>query len=141
MGEDYELVEINSRYSYMGNYIHFTQDFAAVCSVKYDANKAPIEVRNLLNRTRLSLGAPPLTLPSRDQVGLSKIAAMLYTDRKGPLSEIFNSEKLHALIKDNPLDGFGPKPVYIAGAVTDADLREYSGWAKIGCILLTMENN
>ena len=38
------------------------------------------------------------------------------------------------------LDAFAPKSAYLAGVITEADQREYNGWAKIGCILLTMED-
>mmetsp|Transcript_27209 Transcript_27209/g.84674 ORF Transcript_27209/g.84674 Transcript_27209/m.84674 type:complete len:500 (+) Transcript_27209:132-1631(+) len=138
--EAYELVEINSRYSYMGNFIHYGLDGNASTSKKYAESQMPLEVRNLLNRTRLCLGAGPQTLPCRDRPHVAKLAAMIYTDRKGPLDEIFDSKVLAALIADDTLDAFAPKPVYNNGVVTDYDLRQYGGWAKIGCLLMTWED-
>ena len=116
---------------------------AAEASVGHShaANHAHAEVRNLLNRARLALGAAPSTLPSRDNPGVSKIAAMIYTERVGALDAIFDRAALRAMQDDGTLDGFGPKPVFVRGVVTDADRREYNGWAKIGCVLLTMEDD
>mmetsp|Transcript_88392 Transcript_88392/g.250515 ORF Transcript_88392/g.250515 Transcript_88392/m.250515 type:complete len:515 (+) Transcript_88392:76-1620(+) len=139
--EAYQVVEINSRYSYMGNYIHFGLDKDAQSSKKYAGKQEQLEVRNLLNRTRLALGAEPAKLPSRDHPGLSKIAAMLYTNRAGPVNEVFDSQALQALIDDDTLDAFTPKQVYQRGVITEADLREYQGWAKIGVLLMSWEDN
>jgi len=139
--EAYELVEINSRYSYMGNYLHFGISSEASVSSNYHSANCWQEVRNLLNRTRLALGSPPSTLPSRDQSNVSKLAAMIYTERSGSLETFFDSVALHAMIDDGTLDGFSPKTCYSKGEVTAADLSEYNGWAKVGCILLTMEDD
>jgi hypothetical protein len=98
-------------------------------------------VRNLLNRTRLALGAPPATLPSRDNPGVCKLCCMLYTERRGPLDAFFDKAALPALVAEGTLDAWVPKKVYLQGEVRDADLLEYNGWAKIGCILLTMEDD
>mmetsp|Transcript_21317 Transcript_21317/g.44251 ORF Transcript_21317/g.44251 Transcript_21317/m.44251 type:complete len:496 (+) Transcript_21317:3-1490(+) len=138
--EAYELVEVNSRYSYMGNYLHFGLDAHAQSSSRHTERHQMMEVRNLLNRTRLSLGACPQTLPSRDMPHVAKLAAMLYTSNIGPLNGIFDSDVLSALIGNGTLDAFAPKPVYVNGAVTDYDLRQYGGWAKIGCLLMTWED-
>jgi len=140
-GEAYQLIEVNSRYSYMGNYIHFGIAAQAEVGLGFDAKNKPKEVRNLLNRTRLALGAPHLTMPSRDAVGISKLAAMVYTDRKGSLETIFDKEALAAMLADWTLDAFAPTKLYVRGDVTEADLREYNGWAKIGVLLLTMEDD
>ena len=45
------------------------------------------------------------------------------------------------MVEDGTLDAFAPKTCYINGKVTEADLREYNGWAKVGCILLTMRDD
>ena len=45
------------------------------------------------------------------------------------------------MIKDGTLDAFAPKSVYLRGEVTEADRWEYNGWAKVGCVLLTMEDD
>ena len=71
---------------------------------------------------------------------MSKLAAMIYTESVGPLEQIFDKAALGAMIADGTLDAFAPKKVYLNGVITEADRREYNGWAKIGCILLTMED-
>ena len=48
---------------------------------------------------------------------------------------------LVAMVDDGTLDAFAPKSCFLKGMVTASDLREYNGWAKIGCVLLTMEDN
>jgi len=138
--ESYQLVEINSRYSYMGNYIHFGNSGAHI-SAKHKARHGALEVRNLINRTRLSLGAVPMTLPSRDERGIAKLAAMIYTEQRGDLDSIIDQKALHAMVDDQTIDAFAPKPVYLSGKVTEADLRLHNGWAKIGVILMTMEDD
>jgi len=138
--EAYQLVEINSRYSYMGNYIHYGLDEGARSSSRCLQRQSPLEVRNLLNRTRLCLGAEPKTLACADAVGMSKLAAMVYTDHSGSLGDVFDKDALAALVDDNTLDGFAPKPVYLHGEVTEYDLRQYGGWAKICCLLMTWED-
>lgn len=140
--EQYELVEINSRYSYMGNLLHL--GIAAEAQVgewHTPGIDEHHEIRNLLNRTRLALGAPPATMPSRDSPDVCKLAAMIYTERLGPIDAFFDKAALTAMINDTTLDAFAPKPVFLSGTVSEADLREYNGWAKIGCILLTMEDD
>lgn len=139
--EAYELIEINSRYSYMGNYMHYGLDYGALSSSAHVERERPREVRNMLNRTRLALGSAPAFVPCRDSPGTSKLAAFLYTDHCGPVDKIFDSNKLKELIEDGMLDAFAPKPVFAAGVVTEADLRAYNGWAKIGCMLMTWEDN
>ena len=85
----YELVEINSRYSYMGNWrvsvpvAHNKDDSkrysrGSVTTDRTSRSEQPREIRNLVNRTRLALGSDPLTLPSRDQVRASE-------DKRRPL--------------------------------------------------------
>jgi len=137
--EAYELVEVNSRYSYMGNYLHYGME-GEMCSRRYGDRQRRVEVRNLLNRTRLALGAEPNSLPCRDTPQAAKLAAMLYTNVKGPLSDVFDTKALAALIDEGTVDAFGPKSVYTKGEATDFDLRQYGGWAKIGCLLMTWEN-
>jgi hypothetical protein len=126
------------RYSYMGNYLHFGIVSEAHVGEAHAGATEQMEVRNLLNRTRLALGAPPATLPSRDNRGTSKLAAMIYTDRHGSLDAFFDRKALQSMVADGTLDAWAPKPVYVRGEVLEADLREYNGWAKIGCILLTL---
>ena len=46
-----------------------------------------------------------------------------------------------AMIAEGTLDAFAPKSVYLRGRVTESDLAEYNGWAKVGCVLLTMEDD
>ena len=86
-----------------------TCDAYTVCNVRnvqatlgheHRAKEEYEEVRNLLNRTRLALGAPPGTLPSRDNPNVSKIAAMIYTECVGPLDGIFDRRALSSMIHD-----------------------------------------
>jgi len=139
--ERYQLVEVNSRYSYMGNYIHFghcaraKQSAAAITAQRSEQGK---EVRNLVNRTRLSLAAPPLTLPCKDDIGKSKICAMIFTDIKGNLSDFFDTNAVNAMIEEQFIDAWIPKPVFLKGEVTDTDLVQYAGYAKVGCFNVTM---
>ena len=60
----YSLIEINSRYSYVCNYLHFGTVSEATIDLR--GKEQCEEVRNLLNRTRLALGAPPGTLPPNE---------------------------------------------------------------------------
>ncbi len=160
---EYALIEVNSRYSYMGNFLYLSGEYAETsvghmslpCNVsagKPDVAPKPDgaesgtesearEVRNLLNRTRLALGAAPSTLPSRDHPDTCKLAAFLYTCRDGPIDAFFDRAALARLLGDGTLDAFAPKPVYTRGAVDASDLREYNGWAKVGCVLLTMADD
>eukprot|EP00443_Scrippsiella_acuminata_P046718 CAMPEP_0115323592 /NCGR_PEP_ID=MMETSP0270-20121206/82025_1 /TAXON_ID=71861 /ORGANISM="Scrippsiella trochoidea, Strain CCMP3099" /LENGTH=148 /DNA_ID=CAMNT_0002743649 /DNA_START=83 /DNA_END=526 /DNA_ORIENTATION=+ len=65
---------------------------------------------------------------------------MIYTDHSGNLDDVFDKKALAALVDNNTLDGFAPKPVYLHGKVTDYDLRQYGGWAKVCCLLMTWED-
>ena len=134
--EAYEIVEINSRYSYMGNYLH-----AGLGDDGHAPRQANLEVRNLLNRTRLALGASPAVVPRVDRPDVSKIAAFLYTDVEGSVDDIVDKAKLQALIDDGTLDAFAPKPVYVTGCVTAADKVQYHGFAKLGVVLMTWEDD
>lgn len=62
----------------------------------YKASTEVKEVRNMLNRTRLALGASPTTMPSRDSIGVSKVAAMIYTQRDGQLDAFFDKAAIGA---------------------------------------------
>eukprot|EP00746_Dinoflagellata_sp_MGD_P124447 gnl/MRDRNA2_/MRDRNA2_59039_c0_seq1.p1 gnl/MRDRNA2_/MRDRNA2_59039_c0~~gnl/MRDRNA2_/MRDRNA2_59039_c0_seq1.p1 ORF type:complete len:240 (+),score=47.17 gnl/MRDRNA2_/MRDRNA2_59039_c0_seq1:52-720(+) len=71
--ERYELVEVNPRYSFMG----FFKMISHLGHGHKDEQSRVHEVRNLLNRSLLALGAPPATLPVRDNPGWCKLAAFV----------------------------------------------------------------
>ena len=63
------------------------------------------------------------------------------TEQLGKLDKFFDRSALASMCEDGTMDAWAPKGVYLRGEVTEHDLREYNGWAKIGVVLLTMEDD
>ena len=42
-------------------------------------------------------------------------------------------------VKSGAAEAWAPKEPYLVGEVTELDVAQYSGWAKLGCLLLTAE--
>lgn len=99
-----------------------------------------MEVRNLLNRSRLALGFDPSTLPCRDKPGAAKIAAAVFTNRLGDIKDIFNAAVIDGLVKDRTLESWQPEPPVINGGPVESDLI-YGGWARLGYMIMTWEDN
>jgi len=125
----------------MGNYINFAIAHEAKVSAKVQEESDTFEVRNLLNRTRLALNCPPADVPSRDHPDWSKLAVFVYTDRVGPIGEIFDVDAVNRMVNEGHIDAWAPKPLFGKGEVTAADKREYRGWAKLGVLLLTLPDD
>eukprot|EP00440_Ansanella_granifera_P054017 gb/GFBE01058559.1/.p1 GENE.gb/GFBE01058559.1/~~gb/GFBE01058559.1/.p1 ORF type:complete len:597 (+),score=162.97 gb/GFBE01058559.1/:1-1791(+) len=105
-----------------------------------EVKATPKEVRNLLNRTRLALGHDPMTLPDRDQVGVSKIAAAVFTDRLGKISDIFDQKALDAYLAEGTIDTWCPEPPVSSGEVKESDLI-FGGWARLGYLIMTWKDD
>ncbi|CAE6971727.1 unnamed protein product [Symbiodinium sp. CCMP2592] len=90
-----QLVEINSRYSYMGYWSWYTQ-----MSQKSTLMHQP-DVRNLENRTCSCLGMKVPKFPS-DMNIVSKLAVAVYTNKTGKLDTIVNTAFLDKFLEDGP---------------------------------------
>eukprot|EP00406_Dinophysis_acuminata_P075464 CAMPEP_0179259136 /NCGR_PEP_ID=MMETSP0797-20121207/25669_1 /TAXON_ID=47934 /ORGANISM="Dinophysis acuminata, Strain DAEP01" /LENGTH=616 /DNA_ID=CAMNT_0020967177 /DNA_START=61 /DNA_END=1911 /DNA_ORIENTATION=- len=114
------------------------------CGAMRDAKEASMmqikEVRNVLNRTRLALGADPATLPCRDEPTVAKLAVAVFTKRLGPIGGIFDQAACNSYLADKTFDDFQPEPPVTSGAVTEA-FQIYGGWARLGYLLMTWEND
>lgn len=100
---EFTLVEINCRYSFMGlrqgsargeipNHLSGKcSDYAARLEKPDAATKS---LRNLLNRTMIALGREPPTLPTRDHKGVALVCAYCYTTQTGALDDILDSKYL-----------------------------------------------
>ena len=99
-----QLVEINSRYSYMGWATHHTHDFGH--HENHDDHhhrhlEASRELRNLVNKTECALGRHVNEMPSQackehghehEQSQVSKLALFVYTNKTGPIDTIIDRQ-------------------------------------------------
>jgi len=129
-----QLVEINSRYSYMGwasFFEHQCEDGKSVLQKKPD-------IRNLENRTLSCIGDPPTRFPS-DEACISKLAIMMYTQKTGPLEEIVDLEFLDEHVRSGSAEAWAPKLPFLQRYVSEDDLRYSGKWCKLGCLLMTAQ--
>ena len=94
--EMYRLVEINSRYSYMGDYMGLGEGKVTEATVKHYK-----EVRNLVNRTLLALGLPPSTVPCIHHPEVCKFCFICPDQLAKPDDAEFDLQ-----VPDHPLDAF-----------------------------------
>eukprot|EP00928_Gymnodinium_smaydae_P016946 TRINITY_DN16439_c0_g1_i1.p1 TRINITY_DN16439_c0_g1~~TRINITY_DN16439_c0_g1_i1.p1 ORF type:complete len:486 (-),score=73.58 TRINITY_DN16439_c0_g1_i1:218-1639(-) len=125
------LIEINSRYSYMG----WASYFDKRCEEEASALQKKPDLRNLANRSLSCLGDDATRFPADEDI--SKLAVMMYTQAKGPIASIVDLEYLDRVVKDGTVEAWAPKPPFLAGEVTEKDCNYPGGWAKIGCMLMT----
>ena len=52
---------------------------------------------------------------------------------------IVDREFLVNYVKSGTAEAWAPKRPYLVGEVTELDVAQYSGWAKLGCLLFTAE--
>lgn len=156
-----QLVEVNSRYSYMGWASYriemlkdadmdqdgsISESSDANCDGILDAREQgegkqflasdKMDLRNLKNRTLACLGAEVPKMPSETNQ-LSKLAMMVYTNQAGPVDDILDQQFLKSYVASGTVEAWVGKATYNCGRVTEDDLAEYSGWAKLGFLILT----
>jgi len=126
-----ELVEINSRYSYMG-YASWYSDH----SNNADLLHKP-DLRNLENRTCSCLGMECPRFPSDENI-ISKLAVAVYTNRGGPVEDIVDLDFLKKYVAKGHAECWTPKPAFKAGNVGPEEFTYGGGkWAKLGFMMLT----
>ncbi|CAJ1377818.1 unnamed protein product [Effrenium voratum] len=132
-----QLVEINSRYSYMGfrswYEVHGTHAPAATSQL---ASKPCL--RNLENRTRSCLGEPVPKFPSDSNV-ISKLAVAVFTNKTGPVKDIVDLDYLEKVVQEGKAECWVPKPAFKAGVIKETDLSYGEGnvFCKLGFIMMT----
>eukprot|EP00438_Fugacium_kawagutii_P018438 Skav226170 [mRNA] locus=scaffold2279:311454:315623:- [translate_table: standard] len=117
-----QVVEINSRYSYMG----FTSWYTDRSEKGQLHSKS--DLRNLENRTCSCLGLECPRFPSDSNV-ISKLAVAVYTNRGGPVEdgvtmgwqEIVDLEFLKKFVAEGHAECWTPKPAFKAGNVGPED--------------------
>jgi len=156
-GSTLELVEINSRYSYMGWHQYgldkehgkghvtsrisakqlasYNEDFAEHVDAK-GGHKHFSSMRNITNRIELSLGKMPSVLPSRDHAGISVLASFFYSTQHGDIAKFFSVDavKKHT-------NQYAPKPTASPGRVQPEDCVQYNGWCKLGFFTDVIEDD
>mmetsp|Transcript_22548 Transcript_22548/g.26499 ORF Transcript_22548/g.26499 Transcript_22548/m.26499 type:complete len:162 (-) Transcript_22548:13-498(-) len=126
-----QVVEINSRYSYMG----FTSWYTDRSEKGQLHSKS--DLRNLENRTCSCLGLECPRFPSDSNV-ISKLAVAVYTNRGGPVEEIVDLEFLKKFVAEGHAECWTPKPAFKAGNVGPEEFSYGGGkWAKLGFMMLT----
>lgn len=154
-----ELIEVNSRYSYMGWHQyqldrehgkdHMTERPELQHVVEsYNNNHAERPrksvgghehysgMRNIANRFAVCLGKEPCVFPTSDHKGVAVLAAFFYTSEKGELNSIFDADAVKELA-----NYFLPKPLAKPGEITDADCVQYHGWCKVGFLIDCIEDD
>lgn len=126
-----QVVEINSRYSYMG-FASWYSDHS-----EKGALLSKPDLRNLENRTCSCLGQPCPRFPSDENI-ISKLAVAVYTNKGGPVEDIVDLEFLKKYLAEGHAECWTPKPAFKAGNVGPEEFTYGGGkWAKLGFMMLT----
>ncbi|CAK9092999.1 unnamed protein product [Durusdinium trenchii] len=126
-----QVVEINSRYSYMG-YWSWYEVQSESSQLKHKA-----DLRNLENRVCSCLGLPCPKFPSDTNV-VSKLAVAIYTTKGGKVEDIVDLDFLKKFVAEGYAECWTPKPAFKQGFIPPEEFVYGGGkWAKLGFMMLT----